>query len=79
MVAHDATTIKSTLNHSYMKSYFKSIIVAFGTLALLTTVSSCGDKADFLQSLSPASGARVKFYHAAADAPAVDILVNDVK
>jgi hypothetical protein len=62
-----------------MKSYFKHILSVCATLALLASVSSCGDKADFLQSLSPAGGARVKFYHSAADAVGVDILIDDKK
>ena len=40
---------------------------------------SCGDKADFRNSVVPATGARVKFYHAAPDAAGVDIYVNDQK
>ena len=40
---------------------------------------ACGDKANFLTSVTPATGARVKFYHAAPDAAGVDIYVNDQK
>ncbi len=46
-----------------------------GTLALVA--SACGDKADFLQSVAPATGARVKFFHLAPDAPNVAIYLND--
>ncbi len=40
---------------------------------------SCGDTADFRSSVVPATGARVKFYHAAPDAAGIDIYVNDQK
>ena len=50
-------------------------------LLLLSTLFlwSCGDKADFRNSVVPATGARVKFYHTAPDAAGVDIYVNDQK
>ena len=40
---------------------------------------SCGDKTNFEQSVSPASGARLKFYHAAPDATGINIFANDTK
>ncbi len=59
-----------------MKSYIKQIIGVFGMATMLSLVSSCGEKADFLKSVVPAGGARIKFYHAASDAPGVVIQVN---
>ncbi|WP_332369319.1 hypothetical protein [Spirosoma telluris] len=40
---------------------------------------ACGDKANFLDSVAPATGARVKFYHLAPDLAGVDVYVNDQK
>ncbi|MFD2570035.1 DUF4397 domain-containing protein [Spirosoma soli] len=40
-------------------------------------VSGCGDKFNVLQDVQPATGAQVRFIHAAPDAPAVDVYVND--
>ncbi|WP_020602962.1 DUF4397 domain-containing protein [Spirosoma spitsbergense] len=50
-------------------------------LLLISTLFlwSCGDTADFRNSVVPATGARVKFYHAAPDAAGIDIYVNDQK
>lgn len=57
-----------------MKKYFLSI-------GLLTTIllGSCGEESSFLTQVLPAEGARVKFLHAAPDAPGVAIFVNDKK
>lgn len=50
---------------------------------LLTAASlllfACGDTANFLNTVSPATGARVKFYHLAPDVAGVDFYVNDKK
>ncbi|GAB4013177.1 hypothetical protein GCM10028808_31400 [Spirosoma migulaei] len=51
-------------------------VLLFGTGLLLL---ACGDKANFLDSVTPATGARVKFYHLAADLAGIDIYVNDQK
>ncbi|GAB3896295.1 hypothetical protein GCM10028825_41820 [Spirosoma agri] len=40
---------------------------------------ACGNEANFLNSVAPASGARVKFYHLAPDAAGIDIYLNDQK
>ncbi len=40
---------------------------------------SCGDQQDSFQIISPATGARVKFVHAAPDVPGIDIYINDKK
>lgn len=57
-----------------MKKYILSI-------SLLTTllIGGCGDESSFLTQILPADGAKVKFVHAAPDAPGVAIFVNDKK
>jgi Domain of unknown function (DUF4397) len=42
-------------------------------------VSSCGEQQDSFQTITPATGARIKFIHAAPDVPGIDIYVNDKK
>ncbi|QDK79220.1 DUF4397 domain-containing protein [Spirosoma sp. KCTC 42546] len=51
-------------------------VLLFGTGLLLL---ACGDKANFLDSVTPATGARVRFYHLAPDLAGVDVYVNDQK
>lgn len=51
------------------------IPLLLGTLALVAT--ACGDESNFQQSVAPATGARLKFFHAAPDAPNVAIYLND--
>ena len=55
---------------------FLSIITLAFTFIML---NACGEKQDNFQIISPASGARVKFIHAAPDVPGIDIYVNDKK
>lgn len=57
-----------------MKKYLLSI-------SLLSTLflGSCGDESSFLTNVITAEGAKVKFVHAAPDAPGVAIFVNDKK
>ncbi|MDZ7936316.1 MAG: DUF4397 domain-containing protein [Emticicia sp.] len=57
-----------------MKKYILSI-------SLLTTMllGGCGEESSFLTQIIPAEGAKVKFMHAAPDAPGVAIFVNDKK
>lgn len=57
-----------------MKKYLLSI-------SLLSTIllGSCGDENSFLTNVVTAEGAKVKFFHAAPDAPGVAIFVNDKK
>ncbi|MFN8354765.1 MAG: DUF4397 domain-containing protein [Spirosomataceae bacterium] len=62
-----------------MKKYISKLFASAGVVALMLTLNACGDQYDFLTSVQPAAGARVKFYHAAPDAPGVDIFVNDQK
>jgi hypothetical protein len=50
-----------------------TLIIAF------FVVVSCGDKSDSFQNITPASGARIKFIHAAPDVAGIDIYVNDKK
>jgi len=58
-----------------MKYILKSILFFSAGLLLF----ACGDKANFLNSVTPATGARVKFYHLAPDVAGIDIYVNDQK
>jgi Domain of unknown function (DUF4397) len=52
-------------------------IASLTLLISMVMLSACGDKADFFSALTPADGARLKFFHAASDAPGVNIVVND--
>lgn len=52
-----------------------SISIALSCLVL----SACGDKAFFEQNVTPADGARLKFYHLAPDVTGLNIFANDVK
>ncbi len=56
----------------------KKISLIFAGLGFIF-FQSCGNKVDFEQSISPATGARLKFYHAAPDAPGLNIFANDTK
>ncbi|QHV97036.1 DUF4397 domain-containing protein [Spirosoma endbachense] len=58
-----------------MKHILKSILLFSTGLLLL----ACGDEANFLDSVAPSAGARVKFYNLAPDVTGVDIYVNDQK
>lgn len=55
----------------------KQIIKFLFILCLGSFVLACGDKANFLDSVAPATGARVRFYHVAPDLGGVDIYIND--
>jgi Domain of unknown function (DUF4397) len=58
-----------------MKNNISKIVGVFVTSLLL---GACGgETANPYKDIAPAQGAHVKFYHAAPDAPAVDIFVND--
>ncbi len=57
-----------------MKKYLLSI-----SLLSAVFLSSCGDENSFLTNVITAEGAKVKFIHAAPDAPGVAIFVNDKK
>lgn len=64
----------------HMKKYINSFFAGVSALMLMTALSACEEEQhDFLRTVEPASGARVKFYHVAPDAPGVDILINDRK
>ncbi|MCK8492577.1 MULTISPECIES: DUF4397 domain-containing protein [Spirosoma] len=58
-----------------MRSILTTLLLVSAGLLLL----ACGDEANFLNSVAPATGARVKFYHLAPDAAGIDIYVNDQK
>ncbi len=62
-----------------MKQYIKQLALSTGFVSLMLGLGACGDEYDFLTSVQPAEGARVKFYHVASDAPGVNIFVNDKK
>ena len=50
------------------------------TLAALTLfAASCGEQTNSYQNITPASGAKIKFIHAAPDVAGIDIYVNDKK
>ncbi|GAB4032508.1 DUF4397 domain-containing protein [Spirosoma gilvum] len=55
----------------------KQIINLISVLCLSLFLLACGDKANFLDSVAPATGARVRFYHVAPDLGGIDIYVND--
>jgi hypothetical protein len=57
-----------------MKKYLLSI-----SLLSIIILGSCGDENSFLTNVITAEGAKVKFIHAAPDAPGVAIFVNDKK
>ncbi|MEI7586849.1 DUF4397 domain-containing protein [Runella sp.] len=58
------------------KIAFKNTFFATIMAALIT---ACGTEHDLLKDVQVASGARVKFFHAAPDAPGVALFVNDKK
>ena len=49
------------------------------TVCSFAFLLSCGDKSDNEQNVTPADGARVKFYHLAPDVAGVTIFANDQK
>lgn len=57
-----------------MKRVLLYIFLIAGFSGLLL---SCGEERNFIESATPATGARVKFFHAAVDIPGVVISVND--
>ena len=56
-----------------MKYSLVSTVLAI--VGLLT--GSCGEESNILKDVQPSTGARVRFIHAAPDAPAIDVYVND--
>jgi hypothetical protein len=60
------------MKNKHILSIITLLIACFGLI-------SCGDQQDSFQIISPATGARVKFIHAAPDVPGIDIYVNDKK
>ena len=56
----------------------KKNILSIGMLTTLL-LGGCGDESSFLTNVTPSEGAKVKFIHAAPDAPGVAIFVNDKK
>jgi hypothetical protein len=58
-----------------MQTNYKTL--SFLLVSLLTF--GCGDKHEFLNSVPFAQGAKIKFIHAASDASAINVLVNNQK
>ena len=55
-----------------------NISKTIGLFVVVLLLGACGGETNNpYKDISPAQGARVKFYHAAPDAPAIDIYVND--
>ncbi|PKK35436.1 hypothetical protein BWI96_17155 [Siphonobacter sp. SORGH_AS_0500] len=62
----------------HLNSYsMKSIVKSFITVLLAAAVVACGNESDPLASLKPATGARLRFYHAAPDAPGLALYLNN--
>lgn len=55
----------------------KSILKSLFTALLATAVVACGSESDSLESVKPATGARLRFYHAAPDAPGLALYLNE--
>ena len=58
-----------------LKTIYKSLV----TISLSALMFACGNEANVLQNVSPATGAKVRFIHAAVDVTNVEISVNDKK
>ena len=58
-----------------LRTIYKSLV----TISLGSLMFACGNEANVLQNVSPATGARVRFIHAAVDVTNVEISVNDKK
>lgn len=65
------------LDNTFMKN--KHILSIITLLTAFIGLVSCGNQQDSFQIISPATGARVKFIHAAPDVLGIDIYVNDKK
>lgn len=57
----------------------KIIYKSLASLSFMALMFACGNEHDVLQNINPATGARVKFIHAAVDVTNVEISVNDKK
>jgi Domain of unknown function (DUF4397) len=57
----------------------KTIYKSFAIVSIGILMFACGDEANILRNISPATGAKVRFVHAAVDVTNVEILVNDKK
>ena len=55
----------------------KYTIISIALTIVGLMAGSCGEKWNILQNVQPSTGARVRFIHAAPDAPAIDVYVND--
>jgi hypothetical protein len=68
--------VYKTLNK---KKMLKTIYKCFATVSLGVLMFACGNEHNVLQNISPATGAKVRFIHAAVDVANVEIAVNDKK
>jgi Domain of unknown function (DUF4397) len=57
----------------------RTTIKIFLSITFVALLTACGDSHNYYANVVPASGARVKFLHTAADAPAVNVYANDAK
>jgi hypothetical protein len=57
----------------------KTIYKNFASIILCGLMFACGNEHDVLQNVTPVTGARVRFIHAAVDVTNVEISVNDKK
>lgn len=55
----------------------KYTIISIALTIVGLMAGSCGEKSNILQNVQPSTGARVRFIHAAPDAPAIDVYMND--
>ncbi len=57
----------------------KTIYKSFATIGFGVLMFACGDENSVLRNVNPATGAKVRFIHAAVDVANVEIAVNDKK
>jgi Domain of unknown function (DUF4397) len=57
----------------------KTIYKSFANISLSVLMFACGNEHSVLQNISPATGAKIRFVHAAVDVTNVEIAVNDKK
>lgn len=55
----------------------KHYILSSALILITLLMGGCGDKWNVLKDVQPSTGAQVRFVHAAPDAPALDVYVND--
>ena len=70
---------RTVINLKSMKRRNKKFIAASFLSAMILLVWSCGDEKEFFTDISPSSGTKIKFIHAASDAAGVNFFVDGVK